>query len=57
MNLGVKLLMNLKLNWQYIANIVKLWDNDGVNFEKNFMTIFVMISRMRLGGFVLAIDS
>jgi hypothetical protein len=57
MNLGVKSLMNLKLNWQYIANIVKLWDNDGVNFEKNFMTIFVMISRMRLGGFVLAIDS
>jgi ABC-type uncharacterized transport system permease subunit len=57
MNLGVKLLMNLKLNWQYIANIVKLWDNDGVNFGKNFMTIFVMISRMRLGGFVLAIDS
>jgi hypothetical protein len=57
MNLGVKPLMNLKLNWQYIANIVKLWDNDGVNFEKNFMTIFVMISRMRLGGFVLAIDS
>jgi len=57
MNLGVKSLMNLKLNLQYIANIVKLWDNDGVNFGKNFMTIFVMISRMRLGGFVLAIDS